>query len=135
MSEKVEIERDKPLKPGDIVELHFRSWGMTWLRAAQIAAIEHTLSRETHWRIISSEIPETNRVIFRVQVIKSNPIIVTVAVIAAAIMGVGFMTWLTFDKAYQILETPAGRLGIAGLGTMGLAAGIMALLALLPNKK
>jgi len=129
-----EIDINKSLVPGDIIELHFRSVGMAWLRAAQIAVIEYQLSKEDHWEIIRSNLLDHKRVIFTVRIKKVNPVIVTAAVISAAIMGVGFVAWLTLDKVYQIVDSPGGQIASIGLGSLGIVAAIVLVLALLGKK-
>ena len=135
MEQRTEISQDKVLSPGDLVDLHFQTYGMAWLTAAQIAAIENRFARQTHWKIISHSLPLNNRVIFRVQVLKVNPVFITVGVIAAAIMGVGFIAWLTLDKAFQIIDTPAGKIGFAGMGAAGIAAAFAVIASLLSGKR
>ncbi len=133
--ERIEIDKNKALSPGDIVELHFRSIGLFWIMATQLAAIEYRLSREKTFRILNWRISDKNKIIFKVEVLQTNPVIVTAVVIAAAIAGVGVIAWLTLDKVYQILETPAGKIGIAGIGSLGVVAAIAGLLVLLPKGK
>lgn len=131
---KIEIDKNKPLNPGDVIELHFKSFGMAWLKAAQIAMIDWMLKGRPEFEILSWQIPTNTTVIFECRVKKTNPVVVTAAVIAAAIVAVGVVAWLTLDKVYQIMETPAGKIGVAGTGVGLAAAGIIALLALLPKK-
>jgi fucose 4-O-acetylase-like acetyltransferase len=123
MAQKVEIDINQPLNPGDIVELHFKTIGMTWIQAAQIAAIEwfFKISKKP-FEILSWEItPEKTSVIFTFKVLRSNPVIITVAVIAAAICAVGVVAWLTLDKAYQIIESPGSTVAFGSLGLIGIA--------------
>ena len=129
-----EIDINKTLSPGDMIELHFNSVGLTWVRAAQIAAIEYQLANEEHWEIIRSNLIGHKSVIFTVRVKSINPVIVTAAVIAAAIMGVGFVAWLTLDKVYQIVESPGGEIATVGLGALGIAAVIFVLLTVIGKK-
>jgi len=113
--EKTEIDINKPLNPGDVIEIHFKTTGMVWITAAQIALIEHRLEQQRKdFRILSHSLPAGNEVFFTVQVLKTNPVIVTAAVIGAAIIGAGVVAWLTLDKVYQIIETPAGKTAIGG---------------------
>lgn len=112
--EKTEIDINKQLNPGDVIEIHFKTTGMVWMTAAQIALIEHRLEKRKDFRIMSHSLPAGNEVFFTVQVLKTNPVIVTAAVIGAAIIGAGVVAWLTLDKVYQIIETPAGKTAIGG---------------------
>jgi len=133
--DRIEIDPEKPLSAGNVVELHFHSVGLLWLTAAQIAAIDSRLKNETHWQIRSWSIPDKNTVIFTVKVLKSNPVIVTVAVIAAAISAVGIIAWLTLSKAYQIIESPGGQVAAAGIGSLGIAAAIIAIIGIFGKSK
>jgi len=133
--QRIEIDPEKPLSAGDLVELHFHSVGLLWLTAAQIGAIDRRLANETHWQIRSWEIPDKNTVVFTVKVLKSNPVIVTVAIIAAAISAVGIIAWLTLSKAYQIIESPGGQVAAAGIGSLGIAAAIITLLGIFSKSK
>ena len=133
--EKIEIDKNKPLNPGDIIELHFRSPGMVWIAAAQIALIEWRLEKRNDFRLLSHSLPAGkpagNRVIFTIKVLKTNPVIVTAAVIGAAIIGAGVVAWLTLDKVYQIIEAPAGKTMIAGTALFIPALAVLAILFLL----
>ena len=134
--ERIEVDKDEILNPGDIVELHFSSIGLTWIKAAQLAAIEWWINRNhKDFTIRSWEIPENNKIIFTVRVNKTNPVAVTALLIAGAISMVGVVAWLSLDKVYKILESPAGAVAVGGLGSLALAAGITALLAVLGKSK
>lgn len=130
--EKILIDKDKQLNAGDRVELHFITTGMVWITAAQIALIESRLEGRKDFTILSHSLPSNNRVIFSVQVLKTNPVIVTAAVIGAAIIGAGIVAWLTLDKVYQIMESPTGK---AVIGSTAVGVLTIALLALLGLSK
>jgi len=135
MIEKIEIDRHKPLSPGDRLELHFTSLSMVWITAAQIAIIDARLESRKEFRILSWQFPANNKVVFTVEILKTNPIIVTAAIIGGLIIGAGVLAWLTLDKVYQIMESPAGKIAIGGLGTMSIAAGVAIIMALLSKGK
>jgi len=124
--EKIEIDKDKPLSPGDIIEMHFKTTGMFWITATQIALIEWRLADRKDFWIINHELPTANEVIFTVRILKTNPVIVTAAVIGAVIIGAGVIAWLTLDKVYQIIESPTGKVLAGG----AIVAAILALLVL-----
>ena len=132
---KVEIDINKPLDPGDVIELHFKSVGLVWLQAAQIGLIESRLKNRPEFGILSWSITDDTNVVFTVKIKKTNPVLVTAAVIAAIIIGTGFIAWLLLDKVYQISESPAGQLAMGGLGTLAIVMAIAGLLALLPKGK
>jgi hypothetical protein len=125
--EKVEIDVNKPLDPGAVIEMHFKTTGMVWLTATQIALIEYRLSGRKDFRINSWSLAGSNTVIFEVRILKTNPIIVTAAVIGAAIIGAGVVAWLTLDKIYQIIESPAGKTVIGGTALFLPALAIIAI--------
>jgi hypothetical protein len=118
---KIEIDINESLPPGAIVELHFKTLGMAWIQAAQIAAIETWLKyTQSAFEIVKSEV-ENTKVIFTVRVIKTNPVIITVAIIAAAIVAVGAVGWLTLEKAYQIIESPGSTMAFGSIGLIAIA--------------
>jgi len=129
--EKKEIDINKPLNPGDIIEMHFRTTGMVWIAATQIALMEWRLEKRKDFRMLSHSLPAGNRVIFTIEVLKTNPVIVTAAVIGAVIIGAGVVAWLTLDKVYQIIEAPAGKTMIAGTALFIPALAVLAILFLL----
>lgn len=98
------------LDPGDIVELTFLSTGWFWIQATQIAIIDYQLSNDERFKIRSWTIYEPNKVVFKVEVLKTNPALITVAVIAAAIIGVGIVFKLTLDSAHKLINIPAEAL-------------------------
>ena len=111
MSDRIEITNlNEPLDPGDIVELHFISTGLFWLQAAQIAIIEARLAGDKRFRIRNWTIYEPSEIVFKVEVLRTNPVLITIAVIAAAIIGVGIIFKLTLDSAYKIVNVPAEAL-------------------------
>ena len=134
MIQKVLIDKDKPLDPGDVIELHFRTYGGTFLRAVQLAMIDEKLEGQPGFRILSWTLPTPQTVIFKVRIEQTNPIIVTAALIVGFIVVVGLVAWLVFDKVYQIIESPAGKIGVGGLGLFAAAAAVVAIVALLPKK-
>lgn len=125
--EKTEIDINKPLSPGDIIEMHFKTTGMVWLTATQIALIEYRVEKRKDFCILSHSLPANNRVIFTVRVLKTNPVLVTAAVIGAIIIGTLAVAWLTLDKVEQVTESPTGKVLAGG----ALVAAILALLVLI----
>ena len=55
---KVAIDRNKELTRGDIVELHFVSSGMAWIKATQIAILDDMFKDREDWVIRSFQTPE-----------------------------------------------------------------------------
>ncbi len=82
----VELDEDEPLQPGDVVRLYFRTVGGTWIRAAEAALIEWRLRNREEFEIINYNLIEADRLIFKIRVKKTNPIIVTGLVILGAFM-------------------------------------------------
>lgn len=107
--EKIPIDINEPLNPGDLIELHFSSIGLVWIQAVQVALIEWRLKSRKDFTIVNSEVIDKTRLIFRVRIEKTNPVLITVAVIAGAIAVAGVGIWLTFTGAYKL--TPAAQLG------------------------
>lgn len=136
---KIEISKDTPLQPGDLVELHFKSIGMVWIQAIQMTAIEYWVNlRHKEFTIESYSIYDDNTIVFKVRVNVSNPIVVTAAVIAGAISAVGVVAWLTLDKIYKIetaaLESPVGKMAVGGLGSLAIVAAIVIFIGLFKKK-
>lgn len=129
--EKIEIDINKPLNPGDIIEMHFKTIGMVWITSAQIALIEWRLEKRKDFCIVSHSLPANNRVIFTIEILKTNPVVLTAAVIGAVIIGAGIVAWLTLDKVYQIVESPAGKAVVGGTALSFAALAVIAILILL----
>jgi len=139
--EKILIGKNKELFPGDVIEMHFRTSGMALLTAAQIALIEWKLEKRKDFRIMSHSLPIGNRVIFEIRITKlpaedvpkvyKAGLGITAAIIGAAIIGAGVVAWLTLDKIYQIVETPAGAAMVAGTSLFLPALAVIAILFLL----
>lgn len=110
--EKIEIDKDRELNPGDVVFLHFKAPGATWLKATECAMIESSLERKTEFRIWSIDYWQPGKVIFEVEVLETNPLIVTAAYIAGAVLAITipFLAagWM-FEKAELAVKTPAGK--------------------------
>ena len=140
--EKIEIDKNKPLNPGDIIEMHFVTTGMTWLTATQIALIEWKLEKRKDFRILSHSLPAGNRVFFTIlieqqpedvpQVYEAGALItaVTIAKIIGAVSVVGLF-YLSLDKIYQIMESPFGKAVVGGTALSFAALAVIAILILL----
>jgi len=142
--QKVEISNTKALNPGDRIEMHFKTSGMVWLQATQIAMIEWRLSDRKDFVIINNSLPDKNRVIFTIEIRKppeaeaemqTAGVGLTAGIIGAVIIGAGVVAWLTLDKVYQLTESTAGKIAVGGTGIGIAAAGIAALLFLILPRK
>ncbi len=125
--QKIEIDRDKPLSPGDVIEMHFSTLGMIWLKATQLALIEYRLSGRKDFTILSWSTPGLNTVVFKIRINKTNPVIVTASVIGGLIIGAGVVAWLTLDKVLQIIESPTGKV-LAGGAIVAAVLGLLVLM-------
>ena len=138
--EKILIDKDKTLVPGDEIEMHFKTAGMGILTAAQIAIIEWQIEKRKDFRITGHSLPAGNRVFFSIRVtqppadqvpqVYAAGFGVTAAVIAGAIIGAGVVAWLTLDKVYQIMESPAGKAAVVGTSLFIPALAVVAILFL-----
>jgi hypothetical protein len=139
--QRIEIDKNKPLNPGDVIELEYKTAGKLWIPSIQIAMIEWQLSKRDDWEILSNSLPTLGRITFKVLIKSKVPddpklqtagIGVTALMISGAIVAVGLVTWLTLDKVYQFVEiapktieeltkTPGGQVVMAGAGSLGIA--------------
>lgn len=103
------IENDKPLQPGDKVRLTFKTPGPFWLKAIQATAIEAAMVKKESegYRLTKIDYMTPGKMIFYFNILKTNPIIVTVLVIAGSIMLVAAAASIAFEKGEQFFETPA----------------------------
>jgi len=155
---KVLIDKDKPLNPGDRIELHFVSSGMAWIKAMQIVLLEQKMKGRKDWEITGWETPvdSPTLLIMRVEVLggprpvdeapmqtAGAGVVITCASIAAVIIACGVVysltlkeTFLTFAAATKaVAESPAGKVAAAGTGIGLAAAGIAALILIFLPKK
>ena len=120
--ETIEIDKDRPLNPGDVVFLHFMTPGGTWIKAAECAMVESALERRNDFMITSIDYMQPGKVIIEVEVLKTNPAFVTVAIIVGSMLTIVLLAagWM-FDKAELVVQAPAtkaisiGVLIIAGI--------------------
>lgn len=155
---KVEIDKDQVLNPGDRVELHFKSSGMAWIKATQIAIIDARINKRDDWRIREFRTPEDQPTVIicvvevlteeqrKAQEIEDQPelqtasagAVITCTAIAGVIIAAGVVYSLTLQKTFLIVKdiaaSPMGKVAVAGGGVGLAAAGIAALLALLLPK-
>lgn len=137
----VEIDKNKPLKPGDLIELEFKTVGTLWIPSVHIALIEWSLGKRDDWEIISNSLPENRRIKFRVLIKSKVPdepelqtagIGVTALMVAGAIVAVGLVVSLSLVCVKQFVEvipetiseissTPVGKFALAGAGSLGIA--------------
>jgi len=155
---RIEIDKDQVLNPGDRVELHFKSSGMAWVKAAQIAIIDARINRRDDWRIREFRTPDDQPTVIicvvevlteeqrKAQAEEDQPeiqtasagVVITCAAIAGTIIAAGVVYSLTLQKTFLIVKdisaSPAGKVAVAGGGVGLAAAGIAALLAILLPK-
>jgi len=123
----VEIDKDRPLNPGDVVRLYFNAPGPDWMKAIECAMVEQAVENRSEFRIISVDYWQPQRVIFDVEVQETNPVLVTVGFIVGGILattGLVLAAGWMFEKAELLMKTPASKVGIASLAII---AGILLL--------
>lgn len=108
---KTEISQDAILESGDVIELHFKSRGWTWIRAAQIAIIESRLAeRQDTWIVQAiTDDTENKRLIFRV-LVTGTPVALIIVGILAVVGGV--FVFLSLDKVYKITNAPMAKVSV-----------------------
>lgn len=125
MKKWIVIDKDKPLKRGDIIQLDFNISGGLWLSSAEIAVIEWSLKDRDDWEIISNSLPSEGRITFTVRVkgygygatgswlqqqeaagfvVTGSVIAVTAAKIAGSIIMVGLVMSLVLYEVRQFVE-------------------------------
>ena len=111
--EKIEIDKERVLSPGEVIELHFITPGGTWIKATEAAVVEWSLEDRTDFRINHIDYLTPGMVIIEVEVLKTNPVVVTVAVICGAIALAAVAFGWMFSKAYLVSKTvPAQVLSV-----------------------
>lgn len=112
---KTEISKDRVLDAGDVIELHFKTHGGDWVKAAECAIVEHSLERRKDFKVTSIDYLQPGKVIFTVKVREINPVVVTVAVICGAIAIAALAFGWMFDKAYLVAKTMPAQVLSLGL--------------------
>jgi len=132
------IADDKTLLAGDVIRLNYKTVGLTYATAAQIALVENKLADEKRFRVISHSYPEgegwTQSFWFEILIVDpaGQPAepgkvqeagIITAGIISTIVLGaLGFVVWVTFDGATKFIE--AG--GDVGWTSMQIAAALIA---------
>ena len=121
---RTEIDLNEQLFPGDEIEMHFKVFGPSWtyLRAAELAMLIYRLEQKRpEWELTAwDSTTYTDRLVLSFRVLKSNPVVVTAALIAAIVIGGGLFAWLALDKVYKIATTPAAQVAMLGTGAIGM---------------
>jgi len=140
---RTEIDKDELLYPGDVIEMHFKAFGPAWiyLRASELAILKWRLSEKNpDYELIawdSTTYPDKLVLTFRIlEPVVSGPQIQKAgiamgAVIAVIVIGGGLFAWLSLETIYKITDSPAGKIALAGTGSLGIAAMVVAVLLLL----
>ena len=138
---RTEIDKNEPLFPGDVIEMHFKAFGPNWvyLRAAELSVLKWRLEQKNpDYELLSWSAPGDKLVLtFKIkepreptpQVQQAG--IGTAAVIAVIVIGGGLFAWLSLDKIYKISSTPAGQVAIAGTGMFGIAVVVIVIMVLI----
>jgi len=116
---KILLDPNQALSAGDRVEMHFKSTGLTWIKATQIYLLEKKLEGRTDFRILNIETAtvDPTALVIRVEVLQSNPILVTAAYIAIVIVGfaaAGIIFKLCFERAFLLVTETAATTAEAG---------------------
>jgi len=126
---RAEIDKDERLYPGDEIEMHFKVYGPAWtyLRAAELAILIHRLEKKNpDWELTAwDSTTYTDRLVLTFRILKSNPVVITAAVIAAIVIGGGLFAWLCLDKIYKIGTTPAAQVALVGTGALGITFAVI----------
>jgi len=126
---RTEIDKDEPLQPGDEIEMHFKVFGPNWtyLRAAELAILQWRLEqKKPGWELISwDSTTYPDRLVLSFRILKTNPVLITAAVIAAIVIGGGLFAWLALDKVYKIATTPAAQVALVGTGALGITFAVI----------
>jgi len=145
MSEKIEIEKDAALEPGDIIEMHYDViGGPRWVvtRAIQLAMIEDHLRNSPAFELIRLDELGDDVIITlkirdatgqRVEVQQAG--MMTALIISATVVTIGIFTWLSLKTVYKITDSPAGKVALIGAGTAGIAVLVIVVLLLLRTGK
>jgi len=125
--EKIEITKETVLDPGDRIEIHFKAPGATWLKATEAALIESRLENRKDFRIRSVNYNEPGYMIFTIDVLKTNPVVVTAGMIVMAILGVVglFAFGFVLDRMYKIQQTVPGGISTVGLAVIGIIVALI----------
>jgi len=143
---RTEIDKDEPLKPGDVIEMHFKAYGgWVYLRAAELAILKWQLSEKNpYWEMIAwDSTTYSDKIVLTFKILEPpegepEPYHAGVgwaAIIAVIVLGGGLFAWLCLDKVYKITASPAGKIALAGTGSLGFAALAIAILLLLRYAK
>ncbi len=131
---RTEIDKDEPLFPGDVIEMHFKAYGPNWtyLRAAELAILKWRLEQTNpEYFLISWQNPGDKLILtFRIKEPREptpgelppetqQAGVGMAAVIAVIVIGGGLFAWLSLDKVYKISSSPGGQFALAGTGMLG----------------
>jgi len=123
--EKIEIDKDQALNPGDEVELHFNTPGGDWIKATEAAVVEWSLEGREDFKVTTIDYWQPGKVIITVKVQQTNPVIVTVAVICGAIAIAAIAFGWMFDKAYLVSKTVPAQVLSVGLVVVAIIVAFM----------
>ena len=142
----VEIDKELPLQIGDKIRLHYKTVGLTYVTAAQIALVEDKLENESHFVVESHSMPEGDGFIqaFFFEVRGVDPAtrpgkvgqvqegsILSAAVISGIILGaMSFFVWVSFESATKFVKASGEAAeGIEAVGwtSVQIAAALIAI--------
>ena len=113
--QKIEIDKDQTLDPGDVVDLHFITPGGDWLKATEAAVVEWSLEGREDFSVTTIDYWQPGKVVVTVEVQQTNPVVVTVAVICGAIALAALAFGWMFEKAYLVGKTVPAQVLSVGL--------------------
>ncbi|MBA7518477.1 hypothetical protein ES705_10547 [subsurface metagenome] len=145
MMEKIEIDKDVPLNPGDIIEMHYITAGMGIITATQnrtdrVAA--RSAERFRDFELSTAAWLESCRIYIQIKEpamddpqVAGVGVAITAAIIGAAIIGAGVIGLMSLDKILLIMESPAAKVAVVGFGSLAAAAAIALVISILGRSK
>jgi len=133
----VEIDPNTPLKPGDRIILRFKRTNLWLISNAIGMLIEEKLRSNPNYELLDWDIGE-NTASYLIQIkepSQTQQAGLTAVLIASAVIAGSLFVWLSLDRVYKIIDTPAGQVATLGIGSLAVVIAVVIFLGIIGIKK
>lgn len=119
----VEIDKEQPLQVGDKIRLYYKTVGLTYVTATQIALVENKLEKQSRFVVENHSMPHGDGFMqsffFEVRIVDpatrpqapgqiQEASMISAAVVSAIILGaMSFFVWISFTGATKLIKASA----------------------------
>jgi len=137
MSERIEIDKNAELVPGDVIEMHFRRLSLGIITDAAGYLIEKKIRSNPMYELISWRFTDSEAIYtIKIKQVDTptylagvSPNLIAVGIISLA---GGCLAWMSLKVVYKIVDSPAFKFGFTAIAAV---AAVLTILVIINQSK